>query len=427
MPDLRYHDPEIDDLIRKEARRLEETLDLIAAENHAPPAIMETLGSVLNTKTIEGYPGNRYHAGCVHADVVENLAIRRAKELFKAEHVNVQLHSGTSANLAIFFSVLDVGDRVLSMTLSHGGHLSHGHPASVAGKCFHIQHYGVDPDSGLIDYNSLASIARTSRPKMIVAGASSYPRVIDYKIIADVAASIDAYLMVDMAHIGGLVAAGLIPSPVPLADFVSLTCYKTMRGGRGGIILCRKAFARQIDKAVFPGCQGTSPVSSIAAKAVMLKQAMGEDFTVAQKATIDIAQTLAQRFIEKGYHVLTGGTDTHQVLIDVASQGIDGNWAETVLEQAGIILNRNVIPGDEQRPGAVSGIRIGSAAMAARGMGKTEAIIVADLIDRVISQKAAPGVVQSVKMTVSDLCREFPIYRPSQNATGIPVDECKRK
>jgi glycine hydroxymethyltransferase len=411
MAALQHEDPKIAALVHKEARRLEETLDLIAAENHAPPAIMEALGSVFNTKTIEGYPGRRYHAGCVNADAVERLAISRAKTLFKTEHANVQPHSGTSANLGVYFSVLDIGDRVLSMTLSHGGHLSHGHPVSIAGKCFEIQHYGVDRKSGLIDYEALTSLAKTFKPRMIVAGASSYPRLINYKKIAAVAASIQAYFMVDMAHVGGLVAARVIPSPVPVADFVTLTCYKTMMGGRGGIILCRKVFAKQIDKSVFPGCQGTSAVNSIAAKAVILKMAKGKPFAAIQKKTIETAQALSERFIEKGYRVLTNGTDTHQVIIDVASRGADAGQAEKALERSNIILNRNILPGDEKKPGAISGVRMGTAAMVARGMGKAEVDIIADLIDRVITHATQTDVILAVKKEIVSLCQRFPVYQ----------------
>jgi glycine hydroxymethyltransferase len=411
MSVLHFKDPKITDLVHKEAQRLEETLDLIAAENHSPPAIMDVLGSVFNTKTIEGYPGRRYHAGCVNADAVERLAISRAKALFHAEHANVQPHSGTSANLGVYFSVLDIGDRILSMALSHGGHLSHGHPVSIAGKCFEIQHYGVDKKTGLIDYGALTSLAKTFNPRMIVAGASSYPRLIDYKKIAETAASIQAYFMVDMAHIGGLVAAGVIPSPVPFADFVTLTCYKTMMGGRGGIILCREMFAKQIDKAIFPGCQGTSAVNSMAAKAVILKMAMGKPYRVLQEKTIDTARTLSERFIQKGYRVLTNGTDTHQVIIDVASRGADAGLVEKALENSNIILNRNILPEDEQKPGAISGIRMGTAAMVARGMGRAEADIVADLIDRVITHVSHPSVLLDVKKEIVSLCHRFPVYQ----------------
>ena len=413
MSTLQQEDPKIAALIHKERQRLEETLDLIAAENHSPPAIMEALGSVFNTKTIEGYPGKRYHAGCVNADEVERLAISRAKTLFNAEHANVQPHSGTSANLGVYFSVLDIGDRVLSMALSHGGHLSHGHPVSIAGKCFEIKHYGVDRKTGMINYDALSSMAKTFKPKMIVAGASSYPRLIDYEKIAEVAASNQTFFMVDMAHIGGLVAAGVIPNPVPVADFVTVTCYKTMMGGRGGIILCRQRFAKQIDTSVFPGCQGTSAVNSIAAKAVILKMAMGKPFAVLQEKTIATARALSEQFIKRGYAVLTGGTDTHQVIINVSSRGGDAGLVEKALERSNIILNRNILPGDEQRSGTVSGIRMGTAAMVARGMGQAETEIVADLIDKVITHVTLPDVIRSVKKEVASICRRFPVY-PAQ-------------
>ncbi len=407
---LQHEDPKIADLVHKEARRLEETLDLVAAENHSPPAIMEALGSVFNTKTIEGYPGRRYHAGCVNADAVERLAISRAKALFNAEHANVQPHSGTSANLGVYFSVLDIGDRMLSMTLSHGGHLSHGHSTSIAGKCFEIQHYGVDRNTGLIDYDALSTLAKGFKPKMIVAGASSYPRLIDYEKMAEVASSIHAFFMVDMAHIGGLVAAKAIPNPVPVADFVTLTCYKTMMGGRGGIILCKKGFAKQVDRSIFPGCQGTSAVNSIAAKAVILKMAMRNSFVTIQEKTIATARALSESFIKKGYRVLTNGTDTHQVILDIASRGADAGSVEKALEKSNIILNRNMLPGDEQKPGTISGIRMGTAAMVSRGMGRAEADIVAALVDRVIAHLTRPDVIQSVKKAVTSLCRRFPVY-----------------
>jgi glycine hydroxymethyltransferase len=269
----------------------------------------------------------------------------------------------------------------------------------------------VDKKTGLIDYGALTSLAKTSNPRMIVAGASSYPRLIDYKKIAETAASIQAYFMVDMAHIGGLVAAGVIPSPVPFADFVTLTCYKTMMGGRGGIILCREMFAKQIDKAIFPGCQGTSAVNSMAAKAVILKMAMGKPYRVLQEKTIDTARTLSERFIQKGYRVLTNGTDTHQVIIDVASRGADAGLVEKALENSNIILNRNILPEDEQKPGAISGIRMGTAAMVARGMGRAEADIVADLIDRVITHVSDPSVLLDVKKEIVSLCHRFPVYQ----------------
>jgi len=407
---LQNDDPAMAALIRKERLRIEETLDLIAAENHAPPSIMEALGSVFNTKTIEGYPGRRYHAGCMYADEVERLAISRCRSLFKAEYINVQPHSGTSANLAVYFSVLNVGDRILSMTLSHGGHLSHGHRASITGKCFDVRNYGVDKRSGRIDYQEVADIAESFRPAMIIAGASSYPRLIDYKKMAEIADSVSAYLLVDMAHIGGLVAAGVIPSPVPHADFVTFTCYKTMMGGRGGVILSRRELAEKLDRAVFPGCQGTSAVNVIAAKAVIFKLARDRGFKQIQELTINNAQQLAGELQKRGFRIITNGTDTHQVLVDVRSRDLDGATAERALESAGIVLNQNIIPEDEDRKGSVSGIRIGTAGISARGMGAKETRMIADWLDQVMAHHRDQTVTENIKLDVSSLCRKFPVY-----------------
>jgi len=410
MLHLKIDDPAVVKLIHKEQTRIEGTLDLIAAENHAPCSIREALGSVFTTKTIEGYPGKRYHAGCGHADEVERLAILRCRSLFGAEHVNVQPHSGTSANLAVYFSVLNVGDRVLSMTLSHGGHLSHGHQASITGKCFEVKNYGVKKESGRIDYQAVADMAQTFRPAMLIAGASSYPRLIDYEKMSEIARSVSAYFLVDMAHIGGLVAANVIPSPVPHADFVTFTCYKTMMGGRGGVILCRQKFAEKIDKAVFPGCQGTSPVNTIAAKAVIFKLAGTPAYKQVQARTLENAAQLAEALQKKGLRIISNGTDTHQVLVDVTPRGLDGGRAEQVLESAGIVLNQNVLPDDEGRKGAVSGIRIGTAGLSTRGMGTKEMELIADWLDRIMANHLDDGVIQDVRREVADLCCQFPVY-----------------
>ena len=410
MLHLQQDDPAIAALLEQEQERIEHTLNLIAAENHAPCSIMETLGSVFNTKTIEGYPGRRYHAGCMHADEVERLAISRCRSLFGAEHVNVQPHSGTSANLAVYFSVLNVGDRVLSMTLSHGGHLSHGHKASIAGKCFDVKNYGVEKESGRIDYQAVADTAQSFRPAMLIAGASSYPRVIDYERMGDIARSISAHFLVDMAHIGGLVAANVIPSPVPHADFVTFTCYKTMMGGRGGVILSRKKFAEKINRAVFPGCQGTSPVNAIAAKAVIFQMAGTPAFKQVQARTLENAVHLAEALQKKGLRIISGGTDTHQVLVDVTPRGLDGGRAEKALESGGIVLNQNVLPGDEGGKGVVSGIRIGTAGVSTRGMGAKEMDIIADWLDRIMANHQDDRIIQTVKGEVEALCRKFPVY-----------------
>jgi glycine hydroxymethyltransferase len=371
---------------------------------------MEALGSVFNTKTIEGYPGRRYHAGCVHADEVERLAISRCQSLFNAEHVNVQPHSGTSANLAVYFSVLNVGDRVLSMALSAGGHLSHGHKASIAGKCFEIKNYGIDKKTGRIDYQALADTAHAFQPAMIIAGASSYPRLIDYERMAEIAGSVSAYLLVDMAHIGGLVAAGVIPSPIPHADFVTFTCYKTMMGGRGGVIMARQPFAERIDRAVFPGCQGTSPVNTIAAKAVIFRLAGTPVYRKVQEKTLANAAHLARALQHKGLRIISNGTDTHQVLADVTPRGLDGSRAEQALESAGMVLNQNVLPNDDGQRGGTGGIRIGTAGVATRGMGLTEMETVADWLDQVLSNHSDDGVIRLVRDRVADLCRQFPVY-----------------
>jgi len=403
-------DPEVAELVKKEESRIENTLDLIAAENHSPRSIMETLGSIFNTKTIEGYPGKRFHAGCIYADEVENLAISRGKRLFGAEYINVQPHSGTSANLAVYFSVLEVGDRVLAMSLPHGGHLSHGHRASITSKCFKFDHYSVDLETELIDYDGVKELATKFKPKMIVAGASSYARLIDYEKIAEIARDVPAYLLVDMAHIAGLVAAKVIPSPVLYSDFVTFTCYKTMMGGRGGVILCKQEHGKKIDSTVFPGCQGTSAVNLIAAKALIFKLAMEPDFVDIQKKTLENAVCLARELGKKGYRIVSGGTDNHQVVVDLTSKGLKGGVAEKALECVGIISNRNVIPRDAENPRAVSGIRLGSAAITIRGMREPEIVRITDLMDAAMLKRDRKEVLDQVSREVSQLCKKFPVY-----------------
>jgi glycine hydroxymethyltransferase len=407
---LRQDDSELAGIIKKEELRIENTIDLIAAENHSPPSIMEALGSVFTTKTIEGYPGKRFHAGCIHADEVENLAIKRGKKLFGAEYINVQPHSGTSANLAVYFSVLEVGDRILAMSLPHGGHLSHGHRASITSKCFEFKHYGLDTDTERINYEKVRVLAHKFKPRMIVAGASSYPRLIDYEKMSEIAREVSAFLFTDMAHLAGLVAAKVIPSPVPHSDFVTFTGYKTMMGGRGGVIICRQGYGKKIDRTIFPGCQGTSAVNFIAAKALNFKLAMSPKFKDIQKKTLENAACLADELGRQGCRIITGGTDNHQVLVDLAPKGLDGNRAEKLLESAGIITNRNVIPGDSENHGKISGIRLGSSAAAARGMGKREMVMIAGLINDVIVNHDKKIVLDRVSKEVSGLCRQFPVY-----------------
>ncbi|RLC03460.1 MAG: serine hydroxymethyltransferase [Deltaproteobacteria bacterium] len=408
---LSEDDPDLAKLVSNEENRIETTINLIAAENHSPQSITDVIGSVFNTKTIEGYPGKRFHAGCMYVDKVENFAITRGKTLFEAEYINVQPHSGTSANLAVYFSVLKPGDKILSMSLPHGGHLSHGHRASITSKCFDFSHYKVNLETEMIDYDNVRKIAHFVKPKMIVAGASSYPRLIDYEKMSQIAKEVSAYLLSDMAHLAGLVAAKVIPSPVPYSDFVTFTCYKTMMGGRGGVILCKENFGKKIDKAVFPGCQGTSAVNLIAAKALIFKLAMEEKFISIQKKTIQNAGILARTLREKGYRIISGGTDNHQVLIDLTSKGISGKSAEDCLEIVGIILNRNVVPQDEKNQGKVSGIRLGSGAVSARGMGEPEMQKIIELMDMALMNRKRKEIIIQVKDLVLKLCRAFPVIK----------------
>jgi glycine hydroxymethyltransferase len=412
MRSLDRDDPVVASLVDRESSRVEATLDMIAAENYPPRSVMEAQGSVFTIKTIEGYPGRRYHAGCVFADQIEDLAVTRAKELFGAEHVNVQPHSGTSANLAVYFSVLEVGDRVLAMSLPHGGHLSHGHRASITSRCFAFSHYTTDRRTGLIDYDDVRRIAEKTRPRMIVAGASSYPRLIDYRQMADIARDVSAFLFADMAHLAGLVAAKVIPSPVSHCDFISFSCYKTMKGGRGGVIMCRKQYADQVDSAVFPGTQGTTPMSSLAAKAVMFRLAATPEFVETQKRTVADAKELARTLAGQGYGIVSGGTDNHQVLVDLSPTGMSGKQAEEILESVGILANRNVIPRDADSPGKASGLRLGAQALAARGMDPEQMRTVAALMDRTLRNKGDRSVLDEAAAEVKALAERFPVYGP---------------
>lgn len=411
MINLSMDDPEVAEIIKKEEKRINGTLDLIAAENYAPRSILEATGSIFSAKAAEGYPGTRFHAGCIHVDELEKLAISRAKRLFDAEHANVQPHSGVSANLAVYFSVLEVRDRVLSMDLSHGGHLSHGHPSSMTSKCFHFKHYGVNPKTELIDYDEVSDLAAKFKPKMIVAGASSYSRLIDYKRMAEIARAVSAYLLVDMAHIAGLVAAKVIPSPVPESDFVTFTMYKTLRGGRGGVILCKQRYAKGLDKAVFPGTQGTAAFNVIAAKAVCFELAMRPEFVRIQKGILENAVCLAQELSRRGYRIVSGGTENHLVLVDLRPKGLKGNIAEEALESVGILTNRNVIPYDPENPMITSGLRLGLAAVTSRGMGKPEMIQIAQFIDTTLLNRDRGEVLDDVSRQVSNLCSRFPVYK----------------
>ena len=411
MQFLPSHDPVVARIIREEESRIENTLDLIAAENHAPQSIFEAQGSIFSTKAAEGYPGSRFHAGCINADELESLAIERAKRLFGAEHANLQPHSGVSANLAVYFSVLEMGDKILTMKLSHGGHLSHGDPSSITSKCFNFKHYGLNLETERIDYDEVRQLAQSFKPRMIVAGASSYPRLIDYEKMAEIARGISAFFMVDMAHIAGLVAAGVIPGPVSHADFVTFTTYKTLNGGRGGVILCRQEHAQRISKTIFPGAQGTPSLNLLAAKAVCFQLASEPAFKERQKKTLENAAAFASGFEKKGYRIVSGGTDNHLVLLDLRSKNLNGVTAEKTLESVGIIVNRNVIPGDSQKPDITSGIRIGSPAITTRGMAVPEVTQIVNLMDTAMLHKKNGDILEQVSQKVADLCRIFPVYK----------------
>ena len=407
---LTQADPEIAATILNETRRQEEGLELIASENFVSTAVLEAAGSVMTNKYAEGYPGKRYYGGCEFVDVAETLAIARAKELFGADHVNVQPHSGAQANMSVYLTLLKPGDTVLGMNLAHGGHLTHGHPLNFSGKLYTIVPYGVRKDDERIDYDEFETLADQHQPKMIIVGASAYPRVIDFKRMGAVAKRIGSPLMVDMAHIAGLVAGGVHPSPVPHADFVTTTTHKTLRGPRGGMVMCRETFAKDLDRTVFPGVQGGPLMHIIAAKAVCFKEAATPEFAGYQRQVVKNAARLASALAASGFRIVSGGTDNHLVLVDVFSKGITGKVAEAALGQAGITVNKNAIPFDQNPPMVASGVRLGTPAVTTRGMGEAEMDLVADYITRVLASPADTGVLATVKTEIETLCRKFPLY-----------------
>ena len=407
---LKNFDPEVYKAIVDETRREEDKIVLIASENYASEAVLEAQGCVMTNKYAEGYPGRRYYGGCEYVDVVENLAIERAKKIFGAEHVNVQPISGSAANMGVYFAMLKPGDTILGMNLAHGGHLTHGASVSFSGKIFKAVFYGVSKDTGLIDYDEVERIAKEHSPKMIVAGASAYSRILDFERFREIADEIGAYLMVDMAHIAGLVAAGVHPSPVPYADFVTTTTHKTLRGPRGGMILCREEYAKEIDKIIFPGIQGGPLMHVIAAKAVAFKEALTPEFRKYQEQVAKNAKALAHGMIDKGYRIVSGGTDNHLMLVDLTSKGITGKEAEEALDKAGVTVNKNGIPFDHRPPQVTSGIRLGTAIVSTRGMKEAEMHEIANLIDRVLSNPADEMNLFSVKPDVKALCERFPFY-----------------
>ncbi|HAJ33896.1 MAG TPA: serine hydroxymethyltransferase [Candidatus Atribacteria bacterium] len=407
MSNLKKVDPEIFEAIKNEENRQKTTIELIASENFVSPEVLEAQGSVLTNKYAEGYPGKKYYGGCKYIDVVENLAIERAKEIFKADHANVQPHSGSQANMAVYFSVLEVGDTILAMNLSHGGHLTHGSPVNFSGRFFNIIPYGVGKDTGRIDYDNLRDLAIKNKPKLIIAGASAYPREIDFSAFRSIADEVGAYLMADIAHIAGLIIADLHQNAVPHCHFVTTTTHKTLRGPRGGLILCKEEYGRAIDKTIFPGIQGGPLMHVIAAKAVCFKQATTSEFMNYQKQIVKNAKTLAEKLIELGYNLVSGGTDNHLMLVDLRNKGITGKQAEKALEEAGITVNKNTVPFDPQKPMVTSGIRIGTPAVTTRGMKEKDMEVVADMINKVLSDTENQKIKDEVREEVESFCKKF--------------------
>ncbi|MEN2465336.1 serine hydroxymethyltransferase [Ornithinibacillus sp. JPR2-1] len=410
MEHLKQTDIELFEAMEAEKKRQQTKIELIASENFVSEAVMEAMGSVLTNKYAEGYPDKRYYGGCEHVDVVENLARDRAKELFGADHANVQPHSGAQANMAVYFSVLEPGDTVLGMNLNHGGHLTHGSPVNFSGTLYNFVDYGVDQDTEQLNYDAVLEKAKEVKPKLIVAGASAYSRTIDFAKFREIADEVGAYLMVDMAHIAGLVAAGLHPNPVPFADFVTTTTHKTLRGPRGGMILCKAEFAKKIDKAVFPGMQGGPLMHIIAAKATAFKEALSDDFKVYCQQIIANAKALGEALVEEGIRVVSGGTDNHLLLLDVTPLGITGKVAEHVLDEIGITVNKNTIPFDTESPFVTSGIRIGTPAVTTRGFKEAEMREIAAIISMTLKSHEDTAVLKEAADRVLALTEKSPLY-----------------
>ncbi len=408
---LKELDPEVYGAIQSEIKREKHNLLMIASENYASPAVIDAQANVMTNKYAEGYPGARYYGGCEYVDVVERLAIERAKNLFGAEHVNVQPHCGSQANMAVYLSFFKPGDVILGMDLSHGGHLTHGSSVSFSGTMFKSVSYRLDPKTQRIDYDQMRDLAKKYKPKVIVSGASAYPRIIDFQLFREIAHENGAYMMADMAHIAGLVAAGIHPSPVGVADFVTTTTHKTLRGPRGGLILSEKKYAEKLDRAVFPGIQGGPLMHIIAAKAVAFGEALKPEFAVYQKQVVANAKVLAEELVNLGFDLVTGGTDNHLILIDLTERGITGRDAETALVKAGIVANKNTIPFDKRGPKVTSGLRLGTPALTTRGMQENEMKIIAGLIKKALENPKSERSLREVQATVSELCSSFPIYQ----------------
>jgi glycine hydroxymethyltransferase len=407
---LQQTDPEVYAAIQGETRRLQSNLELIASENVVSEAVLEAQGSVMTNKYAEGYPGKRYYGGCEFVDVVEELAISRAKELFGADHVNVQPHSGSQANMAVYFSQLQPGDTILSMDLTHGGHLTHGSPVNFSGKFFKVVPYGVRESDERIDTDAMKDLAHRHRPKMIVVGYSAYPREIDFRPFREAADEVGAVVMVDIAHFAGLVAAGIHPSPIPYSEFVTTTTHKTLRGPRGGMILCREAFAKALNSSVFPGNQGGPLMHVIAAKAVALKEALSADFKLYQQQIVRNAKALANALMGKGFELISGGTDNHLMLLDFRKSELTGKLAQETLDQARITVNKNTVPFEKRSPFVTSGIRLGTPAVTSRGMKEKEMALIADFIARALDHVKNEAVLKSIADDVHELCRKFPVY-----------------
>jgi glycine hydroxymethyltransferase len=407
---LKKTDPDVAAAIEGEARREHGTLEMIASENFVSPAVLAAMGSVMTNKYAEGYPGKRYYGGCEEVDKVEDLARERAKKLFGADHANVQPHAGTQANMAAYFALLEPGDKMMGLSLSHGGHLSHGHPVNFSGMYYDVVHYEVDPDTRTLNYDSLEKQVLAEKPKLLVAGASAYARTLDFPRLREICDKAGCLMMVDMAHIAGLIAAGIHPSPVPYADLVTSTTHKTLRGPRGGFILCKEEYAERVDKLTFPGTQGGPFMHIIAAKAVCFLEAMSDEFKEYQRQVVTNASTLARRFMDKGFDVVSGGTDTHLFLLDLSDKNLSGKKAEIALEKAGITVNKNTVPFDQKSPFITSGIRIGTPALTTRGMKEPEMEKIADMMCRVLEDHKNESVIDEVKKETLVLCEAFPLY-----------------
>jgi len=403
-------DPDIADAIRLETERQNDTLELIASENHVSKAVLTAMGSVFTNKYAEGYPGKRYYGGCGPTDIVETIAIDRAKKLFGAEHANVQPHSGSQANMSVYFTVLKPGDTIMGMDLSHGGHLTHGHPLSYSGRDFKVVAYHVRKDDETIDYDEMETLAMEHKPRLIICGASAYSRIIDFKRIREICDKSGSLMMADIAHIAGLVVTGNHPSPIPYADFVTTTTHKTLRGPRAGLVLCKEQYAKDLDRSVFPGVQGGPLVHIVAAKAVSFREAMQPEFKEYQTQIVRNAKALAQAVGDAGFRIVSGGTDNHLFMTDVYSKGITGKDGQNFLEAANITVNKNTIPFDTQKPMVASGLRIGTPAVTTRGLREPEMKTMAELIARVLDAKGDAGVIAQVKKDVKQLCDRFPIY-----------------